>query len=217
MKVVQSVYPEHEWLCWKLDGQIPTGHWRNHDHGKQFFNWLGMQLGYKEMDDWYNVTVDSINHHGKRILSQHYNTSPSQALQTVYPEHDWVMWRFGNTPKDFWENDSHHKQFFDWLGTQLEYKEMDDWYNVTVDSINHHGKGLLTQHYNTSPSQALQTVYPEHDWMMWRFGQTPKGFWENDSHHKQFFDYLGTELGHEMDAWYNVTVDDTPARGVFIR
>src|SRR5205823_4189896 len=113
---------------------------------------------------------------------------------TVYPEHDWMLWQFEATPKHFWENDSNHRHFFDRLGLQATYKEMDDWYNVTVEVIgDHEGLGLLSQHYNSSPSQALQTVYPEHDWMLWRFKHTPKGFLENSSHHRQFFDWLGVQ------------------------
>src|SRR5207248_2486669 len=108
-------------------------------------------------------------------------------------------WKFGHISRGFWEDKAHHRQFFDWPGAQLEYKDMDDWYNVTVDDIAQHGKGLLLQ-YSNSPSQALQTVYPEHDWMMWRFGHTSRGYWENNTHHKQFFDWLGTQIGfQEMD------------------
>src|SRR4051812_22852167 len=96
-------------------------------HHKQFFNWLGLQLGYKEMDDWYNVTQDGIAQHGKGLLIQHYNNSPSQALQAVYPEHDWMMWRFGNIPKGFWEKlqtlPDEQKRMLNWLSGKLLIKE----------------------------------------------------------------------------------------------
>src|SRR4051812_45770383 len=107
------------------------------------------------------------------------------------------MWRLGQIPKGFWNNKSHHRHFFDRPGTQLGYKEMDDWYGVSAESIcKHGGDGLLITHYNGSPSQALQAVYPEHDWMMWRFGKKPKGFWDNTSH-KQFFDWLRVQLEYK--------------------
>src|SRR4051794_17195201 len=105
------------------------------------------------------------------------------------------MLKLQHTAKGVWDNNSHikgkelHRQFFDWLGTQLEYKDVDHWYNVTQDDIYQHGKGILFQHYDNSISQALQAVYPEHDWMMWRFGQKLKGIWEiSKDKHRQFFD-----------------------------
>src|SRR5690349_13904891 len=108
----------------------------------------------------------------------------------MYPEHNWQSWRFTEqVPQFFWENQESHRQFFDWLGTQLGCKEMDDWYNVSVEDIyKHGGSGLLNDYYNNSPSKALQTVYPEHQWLIWRFGQTPKGFWKKPENHRQFFD-----------------------------
>ncbi len=202
--------------------QTPKGFRENDSHHKQFFDRLGTQLEYKEMDDWYNVSQDDIYQHGKGLLHRHYRNSPSQALQTVYPEHDWMMWRFGRTPKGFWENDSHHKQFFDRLGTQLGYKEMDDWYNVSQDDIYQHGKGLLCHHYNRSPSQALQMVYPEHDWMMWRFVHTPKGYWEKlqtlPGEQKRVVNWLSGKLSiREPSDWYRISKTDVRKHGVYIR
>src|SRR5688500_5103672 len=92
---------------------------------RRFFDWLGEQLGYKHMDDWYRVTLKDIyKHGGKGILYRCYNGSPSKALQTVYPEHNWTLWRFGRTPKGFWEKSENRRNFFDWLAHHLGFKEM---------------------------------------------------------------------------------------------
>lgn len=184
--------------------------WKKEKH-KHFFDWLGKELGYKEMDDWYNVTKEDIyKHGGVGLLSHHYGDSPSRALQLVYPAHNWIPWRFGYTPRGFWNKQENHRKFFDWLGKQLGYEKMDDWYNVTKEDIHKHGGvGLLNQYYNSSSSKALQAIYPEHNWIPWRFGYTPHGFWETKDNHRRFFDWLGKQLGYrEMDDWYNVTLED---------
>src|SRR5437763_1774865 len=100
-----------------------------------------------------------------------------------------MQWRFDRVPMEFWKNTKTRREFFDWLGNQLGYKSMDDWYNVTVENIHEHvGSWLLNYYYNGSPSKALQSAYPEHNWMLWRFGRVPIGFWEKPENQREFFD-----------------------------
>src|SRR5689334_11764989 len=104
---------------------VPSRFWTEGTNHRAFFNWLGKQLGYKELDDWYNVTTEIIlKHGGLSLLREYYNNSLSQALQTLYPEHNWLPWRFWQAPKGCWENKRNQKQFFDWLGEQLSYKQL---------------------------------------------------------------------------------------------
>src|SRR5438132_981027 len=101
------------------------------------------------------------------------------------------MLKFQKVPKYFWSKGQNQKQFFDWLGTHLGYKEMEDWYNVRQENIHKcGGKELLSGYYNNSPSKALQSVYGEHTWVLWKFGQTPKGFWKKIENQRQYFDWL---------------------------
>ena len=53
-----------------------------------------------------------------------HNGSPFQALQAAYPEHEWLPWKFSNTPKGFWEKKENQKKFFDWLGKEIGYKDI---------------------------------------------------------------------------------------------
>ena len=168
---------------------------------KVFFDRLGNTLGYKVMDDWYNVVQEDIFRHGGRtILQQFFNNSPSKALQTVYPQHNWLLWKFQQVPRMFWRSEENHKLYFDWLGHQLEYTCMEDWYNVTAEDIQRNkGAGVLS-YYGNSPAKALQKIYPHHIWKMnlfrnkilrhhastfiqdisqQKFTKLPNGFWEN--------------------------------------
>jgi hypothetical protein len=60
-----------------------------------------------------------------------YNGSPSQALVGVFPEYNWLPWKFAATPKNFWQDLKNQRNFMDWAGKQLNIKDMSDWYNVT--------------------------------------------------------------------------------------
>ena len=119
-----------------------------HRPHKLFFDNLGVKLGYKCLDDWYNVTTKDIYQNGGQlILSARYNGSPSWALQVVYPHHNWQLEKFTHKPQRFWMSTEtfNHQKFFDWLMKQLGYKCMEDWYNVTVEDIyNDGGKDCLS-------------------------------------------------------------------------
>src|SRR5437660_896616 len=121
------------------------------------------------MDDRYKLTMGEIHKYGGSMLMSYYNSSPFKALQTIYPEHSWTMWRFSMVPKNCWDNAGNHRSFFDWLGVQLGYVDMDGWYGAKWDDVCKHGGGGLLAYYNHSLFKALQGVYPEHTWIPWRF------------------------------------------------
>src|SRR5690348_16774500 len=63
-------------------------------------------------------------------------------------------WNTQRQYSGFWTKKVNHRQFFDWLGTQLGYKEMDDWYSVTQQDIHRSGgSGLLNEYYSGAPSK----------------------------------------------------------------
>src|SRR5690349_13949990 len=122
-----------------------------------FFDWPHKELGYKYMDDWYNVTQENIHKNGGRgPLDSWYANSPSKALTSIYPEHNWELEKSKNKPLQlrvshesqrkafsksiqmklqkiplrFWKNKENHTIFFDWLHKELGHLSMDDWYNV---------------------------------------------------------------------------------------
>ena len=159
---------------------VPIGYWEKPINQKCFFDWSGTELGHRKMEDWYNITQEDIRTHGGRgLLNNLFSGSHSAALQSAYPEHNWILWKFSVTQQGFWKKKENQKIFFNWLGSQLGHKSMDDWYNVTQKDIrNNGGGGLLGSYYRGSPSSAVQSVYPEHNWMLWRFNTVPRGCWE---------------------------------------
>lgn len=50
----------------------------------------------------------------------------------AFPDYDWLPWKFINTPKLYWEDISNQKKFVKWIETELNIKEMDGWYNVSL-------------------------------------------------------------------------------------
>src|SRR4051794_29811376 len=103
---------------------------------KHFFDRLGKKLGYTKMEDWYNVRQEDIyKHKGKILLIHLYQGSPSKALQHIYPQHNWKLWKFKMSPKGYWEKTENQKEFLNWVGDQLGYKCMEEWYKVGQEDI----------------------------------------------------------------------------------
>lgn len=165
---LKTLYPEHTWLPWRFK-QLPRGFWNDKQNHKKFFDWLGEKLGYKQLDDWYNVTSEQITSNGGTGLLSNYSNSISAALQATYPEHEWLPWKFVQSSPNLWDDSVNKKKYFDWLGQQLGYKQLEDWYNVTPDHINQQGGNGLLNNYNGSIVAALQAVYPRHKWTNEKF------------------------------------------------
>lgn len=63
----------------------------------------------------------------------------------------------------------------------------------------------MNQYYGNSLAKALPNVYPEHDWHVWRFHRSPRGFWKDPENIKDFCDAASVQLNitsHEQ--WYKV-------------
>ena len=61
--------------------RVPKRYWENEYNRKEFFDGLGVKLGYSTMDDWYRVTLEDIHRNGGGGLMAHvYSNSPSKAL-----------------------------------------------------------------------------------------------------------------------------------------
>jgi hypothetical protein len=50
----------------------------------------------------------------------------------MYPDYEWLPWKFTFTPKGFWSDQQNQRAFIDWVGKQLKYKNKEDWYNISV-------------------------------------------------------------------------------------
>jgi hypothetical protein len=68
---------------------------------------------------------------GGSLLSK-YNSSPSLLISVLYPDYEWLPWKFGTTSMNYWDDVNNQIKFIKWAGKELKIKEMSDWYNVTL-------------------------------------------------------------------------------------
>lgn len=88
------------------------------------------------------------------------------------------------------------RDFFEGLAQTLKIKKLDDWYNVRTKDIYSVANNVLSK-YNSSLFKALSTVYPDHQWLAWKFDDAvPWGFWNEKSNQVKMFAFVLMKRGN---------------------
>jgi hypothetical protein len=195
-RLIQAVYPDKQ-------------------KERQFVDWLGKELGFKQMDDWYKLTVKDIKENGGARLLHKYQQSPSKFVQSLFSDYKWLPWKFDSSQTEgFWNQQKNQKQFMNWLGNELGFKQMDDWYQITGKIIEENGGVGLLQKYNNSLIEVIESIYPNYKWLPWKFDQMIRGYWNQMENQTEFMNWLGKELGFKtLDDWYKVSHKDIQEKG----
>lgn len=148
------------------------------------------------------------------MLAYH-SESPALAVMATYPEHNWQPWRFKVIPRKWWEQRSNQMQYMQWLKSVLNYKNDEDWYNLTYREIMDNqgkssfvlvikyplikcvciiGRGLL-ELYNYSVPDIVMNVFSDKEWIPWKF-TLPRKYWHSRTNQLAFLNYLGQQLGY---------------------
>jgi hypothetical protein len=71
-------------------------------------------------------------------MFKQYNNSPSLLLSTVFPEYEWLPWKFKTVSMNYWKDVNNQRKFLEFVGKQLNIKERSDWYKISmkVNTIN---------------------------------------------------------------------------------
>ena len=104
--------------------------------------------------------MKAIQKNGYQRIVQFYNNSLLQTLKSIYPEINWLPWKFKKVPNGFWDRAANQKMFMDSVGKDLSLKSLSEWQNVTKATIiEKGGRGLLEQ-YRFSMIELLGSLYP---------------------------------------------------------
>ncbi len=169
--------------------------------------WLGEQLGFESVQDWYRITTDNVKlHRGGGVLKYAWNSSIIAGVRDCFPEYDWKDWLFGMCPRTFWSNRKNHRLYMNWLGQRLGIPRPEDWYNVTNEDFIKNKGGAFLLHYNCTISAAVMAHLPDYDWKEWLFRKIPKGFWQLKRNRRRYLKWLAERLGiTRMEGWYHLT------------
>jgi hypothetical protein len=68
---------------------------------------------------------------GASYLLNKYSNSTFLLLSKLYPEYDWLPWKFSTCPRNYWNDMKNQRKFMDWAAKELKIKDMSDWYSVS--------------------------------------------------------------------------------------
>jgi hypothetical protein len=157
VKLLQATYPLQKWDKWFQ--RAPTGYWNDKANQQEFMLWLGEQLGFKDQDDWYNITKNQIVDAGGISLLNHYGCSKSKLLEGVFHTNSWLPWKFKTVPRGFWNDLDNQRAFINWVAGNLGLNNS-ELESITKENIIKYGGSTLLNKY-ASISAMLRTIYTE--------------------------------------------------------
>ena len=54
-------------------------------------------------------------------------------IKRVDPNYNWLPWKFNQTPKGYWNDETNVKAYMNWLSEKLNIETMEDWYKVSQE------------------------------------------------------------------------------------
>lgn len=205
MKMIMSIFPEHDWIPWKFDEKLKKGSWDDLHFQREFVEYVAKEYKLEDMEDWYNITQSRLHDKGGGHLLKMYNSSPMKILTTLFPDHKWELSKFSGR-KGMWNDIALEREFIMNLASKLKINSMEEWYNVGLKQIRAVKGEKLSRTYNYSVMRMMTSVFPEHNWDKMRFAKR-RGLWTEQESQKDFLTKLAKELKiTEMKQWYHVSV-----------
>eukprot|EP01127_Copromyxa_protea_P018899 TRINITY_DN6034_c0_g1_i2.p1 TRINITY_DN6034_c0_g1~~TRINITY_DN6034_c0_g1_i2.p1 ORF type:complete len:495 (+),score=68.20 TRINITY_DN6034_c0_g1_i2:18-1502(+) len=167
------------------------------------------QLNITSLDCWYKITVADVKSRGGGMLLNYYGNSLQKVLEVVYPDHEWISWKFKNCSSGFWKSIDNRREFIMWVGSEIGICDLDDWYKVNQSDLKkYHVSGMLSYHAS-SLVHALVSLFHEHPWDLTKFSRFPRSHWALKENRKNYVDTLAKKLGiSEPSGWYQVSLED---------
>jgi len=208
LAIMQDCFPQQQWLEWRFC-QVPGRFWRNPRNRHRCMNWLGKQLRIRRLEDWYQVSPQQFRKCDGGGLLAWFEESPSAVLKDYRPHYPWLEWRFSQVPAGFWDARTNRARYLGWLGHQLGFCRIEDWYTISYDDITQRHGARLLQKFGDSPIAVVRDYHPTYDWREWLFRRPPRRFWANRQNRRRYLDWLGEQLGFaHPDDWQRLRVVD---------
>lgn len=194
------------WLLRKFNQISRQTCWDGIANQRKFLDFIGQNIFHtKTWTDWYEVTLKRLCSHGAQNIVSKYQNLP-KLFVSVFPEYNWManfqQKQISEMLGDISLNDRHmvtlgegsfyhslknQRIFLDWIAKKrLHINHLDEWCDLPFKVLSSAGVSTLLLHYDASPPKMLLSVYPEHNWLLWKFYKLPKDMWQQNEY-QQFF------------------------------
>jgi hypothetical protein len=139
---------------------------------------------------------------------RYYHGSPYKALSEIYPDYDWLPWKFEKLSTGYFNRIENRYRYIQWLSQELLIRYPEQWYGINAITLqrNYYGESLMRR-YGDSIVKLMIDLFPEYDWHPWRFEKVPVDFWKSKENVKNYTEWLSNQLNilHWTD-WSGITV-----------
>lgn len=192
---------------------VSKGHWNNiENHKKYALETLAPKYNLKLpnseenwQETWYILKQKHFkDSEGGGLLNSKYSGSPSKFIKEVFPEFEWIPWKFaGGTTQGFWKNKDNVRKYLDWLMIQMNYNNIEEFYHIKQNDFRKY-KGIgLQDFYGNRLPDLLRDGYPEIDWLDWNFDKTTTRYFDSIDNQIKFINYIEKQEGIScVDDWY---------------
>ncbi len=211
VELIRELYPQLEWQPWMFH-QVYQGYWNRKAHRLTYLKWLGKQLGLSSAEDWVQVKRrDFVAFFGVSLIQEYYDNSLAKAIQELFPGNGFHPWEYFQVPTGYWDEPASCRDYLDWLGERLGFKQTEDWYQVRREDFRqNNGAGFIKRF--KKPYFGLQIAYPDVQWLPWCFETVPFGFWEQESNRQWYLSWLGQQLDFRSPSdWLGITANQLRA------
>ena len=173
---------------------IPKSYWNSRENQREYIHKLLKYYKMNELKEIFELKNSEIRRLGGREILLQYQNSLVHLMVKLFPEYDWSFLfkkkKKGKLPKEFWRSVDNQRLFCDYLFTQLNCKEMEEWYSISVKTIRKKGGARLLSKYNSNMYRLLTTVYPFIEWNFLKTNAKKGKFWSNIERQKQILIYF---------------------------
>lgn len=191
--------------------KYPDGYWKKSENITNFMTELKSKLGFTSDDDWYSINIEIIQQNGGKSVLATFKDSPQALLKAAFPKLILYPWRFKTkVPKNYWVSLDNQRCFIETEAKRLGFEKYEGFYKFTGKIIADCGAYGAIKKYKESIFFMLKTLYPEYNWLPWKFVQVPTSFkWKKQENIKEYCDWLYKTLGFTSnDDWYNLTQEE---------
>jgi hypothetical protein len=193
-KALESIYPDSTF-------EHSERNWNDDRHHRILFDQFARKLQINDEEDWYHVSQSNMTKFGlTSIVNDYYDGSIGKALNCIYPEISWDIWRFEGSKDEssVYFEEIQYRRYLDWIAEDLELDLVSDWFEVSYKDLEHRGGGkMLDKWYHSSLPRALKCIYSDTS-----FYDAPISFWKEITsidRYLHFIDQLSQQEGNSSN------------------
>ena len=143
---------------------------------------IGIGKGYRIIcpEDWYGgityrellVNIKNIDEYIKK-----YFISQNNIIKCIFPEYEFLEWKFKHTTKGFWNNKYNKIFYLKWLENELGWSKPEDWYAINQDAFKKHYGMKLLEHCTIQKS--IKLLYPNYNFDFHKFNTNFPYYWDD--------------------------------------